>query len=199
MKNIALTSAAFLVALTGFSQTHANSFEKKTKEYVAKMQDSVNNELEKLGEDFDEIQNYLENYPWKGILQDKVSSGAVTLKHLYLNDHPKVLCVKPGERIEGKVHCHLDKDQCSSLSMYRVVLGFVGEDPQTTIGNELGIVAGHSKETFTLIAPSKPGIYQLRFRLVDSFFKGKALDAWKDEKGNEPDASTTIGIVVVKS
>lgn len=154
--------------------------------------------MDKLGENFHAIQCYLENYPWKGILHDEVTSGAVTLKHVYFNDHPKVILTRPGERIEGYLHCNLDKDQCSSLALYRVVLGIKGEGAQTSIGNELGIVAGKSKESFTLTAPYKPGIYQVRFRLVDSYFEGKALDAWKDDKGQEPDASTTIGIIVVK-
>ncbi|HLB59480.1 MAG TPA: hypothetical protein VJL87_05290, partial [Bdellovibrionota bacterium] len=105
---------------------------------------------------------------------------------------------KPGEKIEAEVQCSLDAEQCSVFGVYRIVVGIKGEGAQAVIGNESGLVAGKTVEKFTLIAPEKAGMYQIRFRSVEAFLKKTALDAWKDEEGNEPDGKTTIGIIFVK-
>jgi hypothetical protein len=171
----------------------------KIQYFVTDVSDSLKKTVDKIGDDRVEIQNYLDHHYWKGLVREEATSGAVTLKHLQLNDHPKAVVVKPGEKITGIVECHLDREQCSALSLYRVVLGIKGQGAQTTIGNELGIVAGKTLEQFTLVAPTEPGIYQIRFKLVVSFFEENALHAWVDDKGNEPEGTTTIGIICVKS
>jgi hypothetical protein len=203
MKTVRPKSLLFLfvtaLSMTSSSLGWANNITDKAKETLEQATESLKSGIDNLGDDFKAIQDYLDNYSWKGIIQDKASSGAVTLKHFELNDTSKVVVVKPGETVEGVVKCHLNKELCSSLYLYRVVLGIKGQGPQTTIGNELGIVAGKSEEKFVLTAPQEPGIYQIRFRLVESLFESKAFDAWLDEEGNEPDASTTLGILVVKS
>ena len=107
--------------------------------------------------------------------------------------------VRPGERIKGIVQCQVDRDQCSALSLYRIVVGIQGKGPQITIGNELGMTAGESLEQFDLIAPAEPGIYQVRFKLVEALFEQTAFEKWLDENGHEPDATTTIGVIVVKA
>ena len=53
-------------------------------------------------------------------------------------------------------------------------------------------------EKFNLQAPSDPGIYELRFRTVNQASLVDAFSAWQDDKGQEPDASTTIGVILVK-
>ena len=117
---------------------------------------------------------------------------------MQLNSHPKVVVVRPGERIEGVVLCGLDRDKASALSVYRVVLGIKGQGPQRTIV-KWGAVGGESIESFDLIAPPTQGIYQIRFRVVESLLEDSALNAWIDENGNEPDLTTTIGLIFVKS
>jgi hypothetical protein len=172
--------------------------EDKIKDLVDDVSDSLKNTIDKIGDNLADVQDYLDHHHWKGLVQEEATSDAVTLKHLYLNDHPKAVVVKPGERITGIVQCNLDREQCSALKLYRVVLGIKGQGAQTTIGNELGIIAGESLENFVLVAPIKPGVYQIRFRLVASLFEANALDAWVDKKGDEPDGTTTIGVIVVK-
>jgi len=188
-----------LLSVAPLNMGWANSIEDKVKEAIDDASQALKNAVDKLGDDFDTIQNYLDNYHWKGIIQDEATSGAVTLKNMHLNGHSKAVVVKPGERIEGVVQCDLDREQCESFSFYRVVLGIKGKGAQTTIGNELGIVAGKSEEKFVLIAPSESGLYQIRFRLVDALLKKNALESWTDENGDEPDGTTTIGLVFVKS
>lgn len=176
----------------------AKNVEDKIKDLIDDVSASLKKGVDALGDDIAAIQNYLDNYPWKGLIQDKASSGPATLKHLQLNGHPKVVAVKPGERIEGIVQCHLHRDKCDPWAHYRVVLGIKGVGPQTTIFNHFGFLAGESLEKFVLIAPSQPGLYEIRFKHVEAILENTAFDAWKDENGNEPDGTTTIGIIYVK-
>lgn len=207
MKNISRRSLVVffttLVIIVGVDIADAKSLElhstDKVKNFIDNVSDSLKKAVEEVGDDCVKVQNYLDNYHWKGLLQDEATSGAVTLKNLQLNNHSKVVVVKPGERVEGIVQCNLDREQCSALTVYRVVLGIKGVGPQTTIGNELGLLAGESLERFSLIAPSKDGTYQVCFRAAQGLLQKTALDAWIDENGNEPDATTAIGIIFVKS
>lgn len=189
---------AVLFSVANVNTGWAKSVDDKIKGFIDDVSDALKNAVDAFGNNLAAIQNYLENYHWKGMIQDEAVSGAVTLKHLQLNGHSKAVVVRPGERIEGVVLCNLDREQCSSLSLYRVVLGIKGKGAQTTIGNQFGIVAGESLEQFVLIAPAEPGLYQIRFRLAEGLLKGTALNAWVDENGNEPDGTTTIGVVLVK-
>lgn len=202
MKNIKLRSLRFafavLLGLIACTRVWAGSFEDRIQEKIDRSVKELKEKINRLGEDREAIQDYLNKYDWKGIIQDKAYADGVTLKNLKLNGHRRVTVVRPGELIEASVICDLDRKQCSAVKLYRVVIGLKGEGAQTTIGNELGMVAGESCENFRLSAPSKPGIYQVRFRLVESYREGKALKNWEDKEGNEPDARTTIGLLAVK-
>ncbi len=181
----------------GHSHHHHHPKE-EAKQAIDEWTEALKRGVDKVGDNIAALQDYLNHYSWKGIVQDEASSGAATLKHMQLNGHSRVVAVRPGERIYGQVLCQLNSKECSPLGVYRVVLGFAGIGGQTTIGNELGATAGESLEKFDLIAPKEPGIYQIRFRLVRDVFASGALQAWVDEAGNEPSAAQTVGIVVVR-
>ncbi len=201
MKNAKFKSWTTLLVLLGvvsFNTGSAKPVDEKVKHFIDSAAETLKDAVDKMGDDFVAIQNYLDNYDGKGIVQGEATSGPATLKHLQLNGHSRAVVVKPGERVEGVVLCNLDREQCSALGLYRVVLGISGRGAQTTIGNELGLTAGESLEKFSLVAPAEPGVYQVRFTVVDSLFERNALDAWTDEKGNEPDGSTTIGLILVR-
>jgi len=204
MKNAKFMSAATTCLVVLLGVTHpdtgwAKSVEDTVRGWIEDGAEALENAVEELEDDFNAIQNYLDHYHWKGVIEDKATSGPVTLQHLELNGHSRAVIVQPGEKIEAEVKCSLDAEQCSVFDLYRVVVGIKGEGPQSVIGNELGLGVGKTSEKFTLIAPGKPGVYQIRFRSVlDAFFKETALHAWKDEEGNEPDGKATIGIIFVK-
>lgn len=61
-----------------------------------------------------------------------------------------------------------------------------------------GLGDGKTKEEFTLVAPERTGTYQIRLRPAKIIFNSPAFDAWQDADGNEPDATTTIGLIIVK-
>ena len=194
-------AATCLVAVLGLVHPETGwtrSARDTIKGWVEESSEALKKGVDELGNDFNAIQDYLNHYHWKGVLEDTATSGVATLKHLELNDHSRAVIVKPGEKIDAEVKCILDSEQCSIFGLYRIVIGIKGEGPQTVIGNESGLIAGTSREKFTLKAPDKPGVYQIRFRPVDAFFQSAALNAWRDKEGNEPDGTTTIGIIVVK-
>ena len=169
----------------------------KIKNVIQEAADSLKKGVEAAGEDLEAIQSYLDNYQWKGLLEHEATSEYATLRDLKLNHRGRAIVVSPGERIHGKVHVTLDANQCSPLSLYRIAIGFSGKGAQTTIYNSLGACKDHA-ERFDLIAPQEPGIYQIRFRLSNALFESSALDEWVNKNGDEPDAKSTIGIVVVK-
>jgi hypothetical protein len=194
-------TVASLVAVFGLAHPEmgwAKSARDTIKGWVEESSDAIKKGIDQCGDDLNAIQDYLNYYHWKGVLEDEATSGPVTLKHLELNDHSKAVVVKPGEKIDAEVKCILDPEHCSIFGLYRIVVGIKGEGPQVVIGHESGLIARKSWETFTLRAPDKPGLYQIRFKPVDAYLKSTALQAWKDEDGNEPDGTTTIGIIVVK-
>jgi len=201
MKNIKLTPV-IMALICGMFTTNTGwaeySVGDRVKDWIEKGSDSLKSGIDKLGDNFEAIQDYLNNYHWKGIVEDKATSGPATLENLQMNGRGHAIVVHPGERIKAKVDCHLDREKCSSLGYYQIVMGLNGDGPQTTIGNELGLVAGDTTEKFKLVAPDQPGIYQVQFRTVDAIRTSTALNAWKDDHGNEPGSKTTIGIVVVK-
>lgn len=202
MKNTNIKSLGVVLTLlfsvAGFNTGWTKNVEDKTKDAIDQVANFLKKGVDQLGEDLSAVQKYLDNYHWKGLVQDTASSNGVTLKYLNLNGHSKAVVVRPGERIEGNVLCNIDSSQCSSLQFYRVVLGLKGVGAQTTIGNELGLVAGESQEKFVLIAPKEPGLYQVRFKLVESLLEENALKSWVDGNGHEPDGTTTIGVILVK-
>lgn len=191
----AITMFATIVPSMGWTK----STEQKAKDAIDKLSDSLKKAVDEVGDDVAAAQNYLNNYHWKGMIQDKASSGPATLKHLQLNDHARAVVVRPGERIHCQVVYKLNKHETSALSVYQVIVGINGLGPQISLGKDLGAATGESMEKFEMIAPTEPGVYQVRFRFVKAVLESSAFDEWKDANGNEPDATTTIGIIVVKN
>lgn len=191
MKN--LTKLFLVTAIFCITTACAKTVEDKIKDTIDGAACSLKSAIEMVGGDIAAVQDYLDHYHWKGLIEDEASSGVITLKHLQLNGHAKAVVVRPGERIEGVVVSNFNQEQCSSLSYYRVILGIHGLGPQTTICNSLGAFAGESLEKFTLIAPAEQGVYQIRFQPTETFFEHNALSAWSD-----PDATATIGVIVVQ-
>jgi DNA-binding ferritin-like protein (Dps family) len=193
----------FLVFFVMLCATTNIAFAKNTgdkiKDTIDNISESLKKEIDQLGNDFKASQDYLDNYKWKGMIQGKATSGPITLSNLRLNEHHRATAVLPGSLIGTDVSCFIDPDKASALTFYRVVIGFKGVGPQTTLCNCLGASCGTKFEEFQLEAPTKPGVYEIRFRTVEKLLEHDALNAWKDENGEEPDASTTIGVIVVKS
>jgi hypothetical protein len=196
-ENIALTLFAAAFFFLGSSLVHARSNEEKLKDTVDKVAESLKKEIDSLGDDISAVQKYLDNYHWKGVLSQKATSGVATVSDTRLNGHRVIAAVHPGDPIDGEIKCSFDTAHCSSLSRYYVVLGLKGVGPQEAIGT-FGLTAGDSLAHFELKAPLQKGIYQLRFRTVEQLTKSEAMQHWLDPKGNEPDGTTTVGLIIVR-
>lgn len=189
-----LMSSLFLINSTNLN---AEGLDKKIKHGIDNVADHLKKDVDKVKGDYEDVQKHFDKYKWKGVIENHVTSGVATLSHLKLNSHSKAVVVRPADKVECEVQSFLDPEKCSAISFYRVVIGLKGIGPQTTICNYLGAVAGDSFEKFTLTAPLEPGVYEVRFRVVESFTETEARNGWTVE-GNEPDSTTTIGVIIVK-
>jgi hypothetical protein len=156
--------------------------------------DFVYNTTAELGTDVKAIQNRLDQHNWKGLIRDKTTWDVATLSGLKLNGHKKVAIVKPGEQVQGEVICSLNRDKCSALSLYRVVVGIKNRGGPTTVCSHFGLRAGEEKDSFVLTAPKEKGVYPIGFRVVKSALETTALNQW-EEKPNDP--TPVVGLIVV--
>jgi hypothetical protein len=198
MKLLRTTQSLLVVLAVCFANIGFAEHHHKIKHKVDEAAKSIKAGIDKLGEDRQAIQNYLDNYQWKGMIRGRAASGIVTLSDLKLNQHSRVAVVRPDSEIEAEVACSIDQDKVSPFEIYRVVVGLKGMGPQAVICNSLGLFSGTSIEKFTLKAPHAPGFYEIRFRTVNRALEVVAFDDWIDKRGDEPSASTTIGVILVK-
>lgn len=194
-----LSVAVAALCLQSSTALWAQSTESKVKSAIDTISDELKKAVDNLGSDIDAIQKYLDHYHWKGLLEKQTSNGPVTLSDLKLNGHNRVIAVNPGERIEADVRCTYDTNKVSAFTYYRVVVGLKGVGGLTTIGNTIGSAAGDTIQRFTFTAPTTPGFYQVRFRTVEKWTETEALKEWIDTAAQEPDATTTIGVIYVKN
>jgi hypothetical protein len=196
-KKLSLVMACLFLGMTLPISGWTDSIGNKVKKYIDEATDALKHGVDKLKGDFHAIQDYLDHYPWKGMVQTEATSGPVTLGHLKLNGHSKAIVASPGQEIDAEVECTFNPEETTFFGHYEVVIGLKDVGPQVAIG-EAGLPAGRVKEKFTLVAPEQNGIYQIRFRPAKIIFHTLAFDSWKDAEGNEPDAAATIGIIIVK-
>jgi hypothetical protein len=192
-----------LLAVGSSNLAFAKSTESKIKEAIDTAADKLKSGVEKAGDKIEDVQNYFQNYDWKGVIQEKAAVGPATVTDIKLNGYHRAVIVKPGERIEGELKVLLDKDQIKDIKYHRLVIGLKDAGAQTAfgVGGGFGYLVGdrEHKESFTLIAPTEPGLYQVRFRPVECLTEHEALKKWNDDKGNQPDGKSTIGFVLVRS
>jgi hypothetical protein len=168
----------------------------KTVEIAENTKDSVKKGIKKFGEKVEDLQTY-----FRKKFHEQATVGPATVSDVTFNGNPMVTVVKPGERIEGQLKCSLDKDQLKSIKYHCLLIGFKGrEQAETAVDIGRGIfIDQESQANFTLIAPSEPGFYKVRFRHIDGYIEHDVLNKWKDEKGAAPNSSSTIGLIYVRS
>lgn len=159
---------------------------------------SLEKDLTGVGNNPYAIQNLLHGYDWNKWIPNQASSGPATLSNLKLGGGKNVIVVSPGQRIDGEVQCALNKQACSPLSLYRVVLGIKNRGGQTTIFNHFGIKAGKEVDRFTLVAPRQKGIYQLAFRVATTAREATAIEAWDKESDANLGHPAPIGLIIVQ-
>ncbi len=177
------------------------SFDESVDKVAASLEDATSyleGQLKTAGNNKGAIDAALKNQNWKKWLASSASYGPATLKNLRFSETGKPIAIlKRGEKIEGDVECCFDRSQCSSLSLYRVVLGIKNRGGQTTIFNHFGIRAGQETDHFTLTAPRERGVYQVGFRVVEAAREGTAIKSWDELDRNEQHEPPTIGLLIV--
>lgn len=205
MKNVQFSKlvtpiACVLTLLLGVnSQLLAKDTETKIKDKIEDIAQDLKDLVGKAGDKIEDIQHSFDSYRWKGVLSGAITLGPVTLDDLKLEKHHRAMVARPGENLKCKISYKLDASQCSALDVYRVVIGYKGIGPQTTVGASLGVVDVETRERFDLVAPSQEGVYEIRARVVKGYTEDNAMRAWLDPQGNEPGSETTIGLIYVKS
>jgi len=159
---------------------------------------TLENEINSLESDIHAIQDKIRDYHWEKWLPSHASYGSATLSDLKLGEtHAPVILTAPGQQIEGEVVCSLNREQCSPLKMYRVVLGIKNRGGQITVFNHFGLHAGKEVEHFTIEAPNERGIYQVGFKVVETIWTDTALKSWEEDTENDGGTPAIIGLIVV--
>lgn len=143
----------------------------------------------------DKINKWIKSTPWIGLVAKEVKYGSITLKDLDLDKSGRLVMAEPGEVIEAEVKYKVDSDQMDSLSLHHVIVGIKGEDDAACITHSFGLWDKKGKSSFTLKAPEKKGVYEVRFGYTEAVFCDEAVKAWKDDT---PSAEATVGIIIVE-
>jgi hypothetical protein len=203
--SLALSSSNLLFAkstsdkIKGGIETAADTLKEgvdKTGEIAENTKDNVKKGIKKFGEKIEDIQTY-----FRQKFHEEATVGSATVSDVTFNGHQMATVVNPGERIEGKLKCSLDEDQLKNIKYHCLLIGFKGrEQAETSVDIGRGIfIDQESQASFTLIAPSEPGFYKVRFRPIEGYIEHDVLNKWKDEKGAAPNSASTIGLIYVRS
>jgi len=159
---------------------------------------ALEKELLQVGSNKNAVQDLIKKYNWKQYIQDSVSYGPATLSNLKLGGLKRPFIVaNPGQEVDGEVVCFLNPKECSSLSLYRVVLGLKHRGGQTTIFNHFGLRAGKETDHFTLKAPKEKGVYEIAFQVVKAAREATALKSWEEPTESGYGQPATIGLLIV--
>ncbi len=197
------TSPAFAKSagdkIKGGIDTTADALKKgvdKTGETFDDAKTGVKKGIKKFGEKVEDLQTY-----FRKKFHEQVTVDPTTVSDVTFNGHHMATIVKPGERIDGQFKCSFNKDQIRDLRYHSVLIGFKGrEQAETVVDMGRGFFLDQENEAaFTLIAPSEPGFYKVRFRPVNGYIEHDVLKKWKDENGAVPDSTSTIGLIYVKA
>lgn len=142
------------------------------------------------------LTEFIQECPWIGLVASEITYGPITISEVNIHDGDKLAVVAPGEILNGMLKYRVDSKDLQSLHLYHLVIGIKGQGPQDCITHNLGMWSSEGKGRFTLKAPEKPGIYEVRFLLTQALLCSNARDAWDSDQGI-PSSAATIGIIIV--
>lgn len=92
-----------------------------------------------------------------------------------------------------KIHA---KDE-NKYELYHLVIGIVGVGAQDCLAHSVNIWNSKGRSNFTLVAPTAPGVYEVRFLYAEALTCQSARDLW-DSGDEDPSSKATIGIIIVE-
>lgn len=111
-------------------------------------------------------------------------------------DSGKVVYAAPGEKISGQAQLE-DLGTKLFFEFTQIIVGLDGIGAQDGIEYRNPVSFIPPREfPFTLVAPEKPGIYEVRFKEAGAYTVKDAIDCWWNV-GHAPTEQSTIGLVVV--
>jgi hypothetical protein len=143
------------------------------------------------------LNSYYQECPWLGLIANEISYGPIKISDVNIHHGDKLAVVAPEETLHGTLKYRIQSKDLESLHLYHLVIGIKGEGAQDCITHSLGVWGSKGKGTFTLVAPKKPGIYEVRFLLTDGLTCENARNSWNSD-GEEPSNAATIGVIIVE-
>lgn len=143
----------------------------------------------------EKIKDLIKSFPYMGLAVKETTYGPITLKKLDFGGCGRIVCATPGEIINGSVKYKVDADKMETLHLHHIIIGIKGQDHQDCITHSLGVWNSKGTANFSLVAPSKRGIYEVRFDHEQAFLCQDAISAWQKDN---PSSSATVGFIIVE-
>jgi hypothetical protein len=143
------------------------------------------------------LNDYFQEFPWIGLVADKLNYGPITIRDVNIHDGDKLALVAPGEKLNGTLKYKINSKHLEALHRYHLVIGIKEEGAQDCVTHNLGLWSSKGTGKFTLKAPKKAGVYQVRILFTEGLTCEGAREAWNTEKG-QPSAAATIGVIIVE-
>lgn len=144
-----------------------------------------------------DFHKYFEEAPWIGLIANEISYGPIKVSKVNIHEGNKVVIAAPEEVLEGSLRYRIDAEDLKLLHRYHLIVGIKNEGAQDCVTHCMGVWNSKGKGTFSLTAPKKPGIYEVRFLFVDALTCHDAQSLWSNG-AEEPTAKATIGIIIVE-
>lgn len=144
-----------------------------------------------------EFNEYFKEFPWIGLIANKISYGPITIYDVNIDDADKLAIVAPGETLHGSLRYKVHSKHLDSLHRYHLVIGIKGQGAQDCVTHTLGIWDSKGKGRFTLKAPLQTGVYEVRFLFTEGLTCEGAQDAWNSGV-DTPTSAATIGVIIVE-
>jgi hypothetical protein len=141
------------------------------------------------------IQEWIHTCPYIGLVAKEISYGPITLKDLDLDHNGRVVIAKPNEELNGTIKYKVDSGDLDTLKVHHIIVGIKDQDAQTCIAHAFGIADKEGKTHFTLIAPAKKGVYEIRFDYQTALTCGEAAKCWREDP---PSSKAAVGIIIVE-
>lgn len=149
------------------------------------------------------LYTHFQKYPWLALAMNEIDYGPFTIWDVHLKPEgtkgsgSPLVIVNPEGNITGTLRYYVDAEHLKALHRYHLVVGIKGIGAQDCITHTWGIWSGNGSGAFSLKAPPKPGIYEVRFVYYDATTCEDARSIWNNNTG-EPSSFATIGVIIVK-
>lgn len=141
--------------------------------------------------------DYFQEFPWMGLIADKINYGPITISDVNIHDGDKLAVVAPGETLKGTLRYRVNSKDLEALHRYHLVIGIKGQGAQDCVTHNLGMWDSKGRGKFTLKAPQKAGLYEVRFLFTEGLTCEGAREAWNSGQC-QPSAAATIGVIIVE-